>query len=206
MNPTVDEYLEIGCGRCKLVGTPECKVNTWRSELIQLRHIMLESGLVEDRKWGMPCYTYQDKNVIIVTAFKEFSSLSFFKGVLLKDEKKLLHKSGENSQSARFFKFTSVQEIIDIEPEIRSYIKEAIEIEKAGKKVDFKEKNELVFPDELLQLFDENQEFKDAFLALTPGRQRGYNLHFSAPKQAKTRISRIEKFIPKIMDGKGFFD
>jgi uncharacterized protein YdeI (YjbR/CyaY-like superfamily) len=205
INPKVDVFMEEGCGRCPLVGTPECKVITWRKELEQLRTIVLDSELVEEYKWSQPCYTYNGSNVLIVSAFKEYAMISFFKGSLLKDPEGILVKPGESSQAARQIRVTSVEEIIEIEPIIRSYILEAIAIEKAGLKVNFK-KNPEPMPEELLAIFGERPEVKAAFEALTPGRQRGYILYFSAPKQSKTKTSRIEKCIPKIMSGKGMQD
>lgn len=206
MNSGVDIYLSEGCGRCSLGGTPDCKVHSWQEELKLLRIIMLESGLTEEVKWSVPCYTFQDRNILIVSAFKDYCSVSFFKGTLLQDEKGLLEKPGENSQAARLFKFTSVRQIIESEPYIKAYIHEAIEIEKSGQKVDFRQKDELDLPEELQYRMEEDPELKEAFEALTPGRQRGYVLYFSAPKQSKTRESRIEKYIPKILEGKGFHD
>ena len=206
MNPEVDAYLIDGCGRCSLVGTPECKVNTWREHLTLLRNIALECGLTEERKWGMPCYTFQQKNEFLLAAFKAYCSISFFKGALLKDELKLLTAPGENSQAVRQFRFTDVQDAIAQKDQIKAFIFEALELEKSGAKIDFSAKQEPEFPDELYQLFDQNPKLKEAFEVLTPGRKRGYAIHFSQPKQAKTRISRIEKCIPKIMAGKGFQD
>ena len=203
MNSKVDLYLIEGCGRCPLGNTPQCKVNNWREELVQLRRILLDCGLTEELKWGVPCYTFQENNLFIVAAFKEFCSLSFFKGVLLSDPHHILVKAGEHSQSARLIKFTTVQEIIEMEGILKEYVYEAIE--KAGLKVDFK-KNPEPIPEELQQILDENPEFKMAFEALTPGRQRGYILYFSAPKQSKTRTSRVEKCILQIMAGKGLND
>lgn len=205
MNPDVDLYLIDGCGRCPLGGTPECKVNNWQEELKQLRRIVLECGLTEELKWKVPCYTFQKKNVLIVAAFKEYCSLSFFKGVLLKDTHSILEKPGENSQSDRLIKFTNVQEIIKMEAILKAYIFEAIEVEKAGLKVNFKKNSEPV-PEELQKKLDEIPALKNAFEALTPGRQRAYILHFSQPKQARTRLSRIEKCIPQILDGIGLHD
>ncbi|MDF2156349.1 YdeI/OmpD-associated family protein [Algoriphagus sp. CAU 1675] len=203
MNPKVDLYFIEGCGRCKLGGTPQCKVHTWEDELQELRSIILETGLNEELKWSVPCYTFQGKNLLLLAAFKEYCALSFFKGSLLKDEKKLLHQPGENSQATRQFRFTQLGEIQEMESILKAYIQEAKELEKAGLKVDFKEKKALVFPDELLQKFEENPVLKRAFEALTPGRQRAYTLYFSAAKQSKTRASRIEKCIPQIFEGKG---
>lgn len=206
MNPEVDHYLAEGCGRCPLGGTADCKVHSWTEELKLLRAITLESGLHEERKWGVPCYTFEGNNVAVVSALKNYCSISFFKGALLKDSKKILEKPGENTQAARLLKFTSVDQIIALEPEIRAYLQEALEIEKSGKKVDFKQKNELEYPEEFQSILDDNPRLEAAFEALTPGRKRGYILHFSQPKQSSTRISRIEKCIEKILNGKGFHD
>ena len=205
MNPSVDNYLVDGCMRCKLGGTPECKVNDWQPELKALRRIVLECGLKEEVKWGVPCYTFQDSNIAMVSAFKEYCSLSFFKGVLLSDKDGFLEKQGENSQSARIIKFYNAQEILKNEAKIKALVFEAIELEKAGLKVEFK-KNPEPIPEELQQKLDEDPVFKAAFEALTPGRQRGYIIHFSQSKQSNTRISRIEKCTPKILNGEGMHD
>lgn len=205
MNPQVDQYLAEGCGRCPLGGTPDCKVHPWQKELMQLRRIALDCGLTEELKWGVPCYTFQNKNIVIVSAFKDYASLSFFKGVLLQDAENLMVTPGENSQSARLIKFTDVEEILKLEPTLKAYIYEMIEVEKAGLKVEFKKQPEPI-PEEFRQVLDTDVELRAAFEALTPGRQRGYVLHFSQPKQSKTRQSRIEKCIPKILDGLGFHD
>lgn len=206
LNPKVDKYLADGCGRCPLMATPQCKVNAWPKELKQLRMIVLDCGLTEEVKWGVPCYTYEKNNVLVVSAFKEYSSLSFFKGALLRDPNGILVKPGENSQSARLVRFTSVREIKALEPILKSYILEAIEVEKNGLKVDFKAKTELVIPEELQKKFDALPALQAAFTSLTPGRQRGYILHFSAAKQSKTREARIEKCIPQILEGRGMMD
>jgi uncharacterized protein YdeI (YjbR/CyaY-like superfamily) len=200
-------YFIDGCGRCSLYATPACKVHTWAAELQLLRKIMISSGLTETMKWGCPCYVNeQNKNVAMMVAFKNHASISFFKGMLLQDPHKLLHTAGENSQSAKHFKFTNTQEIIDLEPIIQAYIQEAIQLEKEGAKIEFKQKHELEFPQELIHKFNEDPAFREAFLALTPGRQRGYNLHFTGAKQSATRTARIEKFVPKILKGMGFHD
>lgn len=206
MNPQIDTYLLDGCMRCHLGATPGCKVHQWREELKQLRRIILSCGLNEELKWGVPCYTFQGKNIAIVSAFKNFASLSFFKGVLLTDPLKMLAKAGENSQSASGFKFTDVRQILANEPIIKSYVLEAIDLEREGKKVHFKEVGEFPIPEELIKKFNQNQSLEIAFRSLTPGRQRGYLLFFSAPKQSKTRESRIEKSIPNILQGKGIHD
>lgn len=204
MNPKVDQYLLDGCGRCKLGGTPQCKVRKWPEELDELRRIVLECGLDEELKWGVPCYISQNRNILIVSALKEYCSLAFFKGVLLKDEEGILSAPGENSQSTRLIRFTNVSQILELEPILKTYIREAIEIEKNGLKPDLK--TTLEYPEELVQVFDEYPALETAFKALTPGRQRAYILYFSAPKQLKTRLSRIEKYMQQIMNGKGMFD
>lgn len=205
MNPKVDQYLIDGCMRCPLGGTPGCKVNDWQEELKALRRIVRACGLVEELKWGAPCYTFQQKNVVMVSALKECAVLSFFKGSLLNDTHKLLDRPGEHSQAARLIRFTNVQEIVEKESMLKAYLFEAMEVEKAGLKVDFKRNPEPI-PVELQQVMDENPPLKVAFEALTPGRQRGYILHFSQPKQSKTRHTRIEKCIPQILAGEGLHD
>ncbi|MCX6353088.1 MAG: DUF1801 domain-containing protein [Bacteroidetes bacterium] len=206
MNPKVDAYLIEGCGRCELGGTPQCKVHNWEEELELLRMIILDSGLTEELKWKVPCYTFQKNNILILAAFKEYCAISFFKGALLKDDYVILSKPGENTQAARLIKFTNLQEIEKVKTIIKAYIQEAIEIEKAGLKIDFKEKTKLIFPIEFQNKLDEIPELKMAFEALTPGRQRGYNLFFSAPKQSTTREARIEKCLQQILRGKGLND
>ena len=205
MNKSVNNYFLNGCGRCPLGGTPECKVHSWNSELLLLRSFVRESELTEECKWGVPCYTYKNKNVLTISAFKEYCAISFFKGSLLKDDLEILVKPGKNSQSARLLKFKNIEEIKEIKQVIKEYISQAIKVEKVGSKVEFK-KNPEPFPDELEQKFREDSLFKSSFEGLTPGRQRGYILYFSAPKQSKTRISRIEKSVGKILNGKGIHD
>lgn len=205
MNKQVDNYLIDGCMRCKYGGTLKCKVNNWKEELVMLRHIVLECGLNEEVKWGVPCYIINSKNVLTVSAFKEYAALSFFKGVLLKDKQQLFSKHGESSQSARFIKFTNPQQIIQQKELLKAYILEAIEVEKSGAKVTFKKNLEPV-PEELLNKFEKMPEFKKAFYRLTPGRQRGYIIHFSQPKKSETRISRIEKCEQMIFEGVGLND
>nr|WP_321408762.1 YdeI/OmpD-associated family protein [uncultured Carboxylicivirga sp.] len=206
LNPKVDLYLLEGCGRCSKVATPECKVHKWRNELDQLRMIVLNCGLTEDHKWSMPCYTYQKKNILMIAAFKEFCCISFFKGSLLKDEEKLLVAPGENSQAVRQFRFTNVDDIIKIEDYIKATIFEAIEVEKAGLKVNFSQSNNIEIPEEFQLKLDDFPKLKIAFENLTPGRQKAYLLHFSHAKQSKTRLARIEKYIPHILKGKGLND
>jgi uncharacterized protein YdeI (YjbR/CyaY-like superfamily) len=204
-NPNVDAYLTAGCGRCPLGGTPDCKVHDWQKELKKLRSIVLDCGLTEEVKWGVPCYTFQKKNIAIVSALKDYCTLSFFKGALLKDPDKVLSKPGENTQAGRLIRFTNAQEIVNLKTVLKAYIHEAIEVEKAGLKVDLK-KNPEPIPEEFQNILNENPALKTAFDALTPGRQRAYILHFSAPKKSETRLSRIEKCTQKILDGEGLND
>ena len=206
MNSQVDPYFTDGCGRCPLGGTPACKVHTWPEELARLRMLLLHCGLTEELKWGVPCYTFQQHNVIILAAFKEYCALSFFKGALLQDTHSLLEKPGEHTQSGRIIKFTSARDIEALESTLEAYIYEAIEVEKADLKVDFNKSSELPIPEELQQKLDAIPDLKAAFEALTPGRQRGYLLYFTAPKQAKTREARIEKCMPRILQGMGMND
>lgn len=192
MEKTVDAYLE--------------NTSQWNDELVQLRRIVLACNLEEVVKWGVPCYTYQNKNILLFHSFKEFCGIGFFKGSLLQDLEKILSKPGENSQASRILRFKSTKEILEVEQLIKAYIFEAIEVEKAGLKVQMKSTNEYEKPIELETIFNETPALKQAFEALTPGRQRGYLLHFSSAKQAETRISRIEKCKNKILAGKGFND
>ena len=206
MNQKVDAYLVEGCGRCDLFNTPACKVNDWQSELIYLRNILQECGLDEDLKWGIPCYTFNSKNIVLLSAFKNYASLNFFNGALLKDAEKILVKPGEQTQAGRQLRFTSLQQVTDLETTIKEYLFEAIEVEKAGLKVKLKKSSEYVLPEELLTFLEDSPDLSTAFYALTPGRQRGYIIYFSAPKQSKTRITRIKKYIAHILNGKGFHD
>jgi len=189
MNPKVDEHLS--------------KAKKWREESLELQRIILDCQLSEELKWGQPCYTLQGKNIVLIGKFKQYCSLLFMKGALLKDAHGLLKKPGEHTQAGRLIKLTSLQEIVEMEPVLKAYIQEAIEAERVGLKVKLKEHSEYRIPDELQEKFSENAALKAAFHALTPGRQRAYILHFSAPKQSKTRISRIEKHTPRILAGKG---
>jgi uncharacterized protein YdeI (YjbR/CyaY-like superfamily) len=189
MNPKVDGYLR--------------RAKKWREEMEKLRRISLDCGLTEDLKWGKPCYTFQNSNIVIIQGFKEFCALLFCKGALLKDPKGILKKFGW--QAARRIPFTNVREIVEMEPVLKAYINEAIEAEKAGLEVIYKKKPEPV-PKELQNKLDEIPALKTAFNALTPGRQRGYLLYFSAAKQSKTRESRVEKCTPQILKGKGLND
>lgn len=205
MNLKVDKYLIDGCMRCKLGATPACKVHNWQEELVMLRHIVLESGLTEDLKWGVPCYTLDDKNIVMVSAFKDYCALSFFKGSLLNDTHNILLKQGENSQIARLVKFTDPKTVIEQQEILKAYITQAIEIEKSGQKVVVQKNPELI-PDELLQKFEEFPVLEKAFYDLTLGKQRGYIIYFSQPKQSQSKVNRIEKCMQKILNGEGLHD
>ena len=206
MNPEIDSYLQEGCGRCSLVGTPNCKVHTWQEELRYLRQLVLSCGLTEELKWKVPCYTHNGHTILMVVAFKESATLSFFKGALLKDEHGILEKPGKNSQAGRVVRFTQVEEIAALEDVLKAYIFEAIEADEKGLKVNFKNISEYDVPEEFQERLDTDADLKEAFEALTPGRQKGYLLYFAGAKQSKTRASRVEKYIPKILKGLGFHD
>ncbi len=192
MNPKVDFFFN--------------KAKKWQDELVKLREIILETDLVEDLKWGCPCYTYNNTNVVLIHAFKDYCAILFHKGVLLNDSEKLLIQQTENVQSARQMRFTSLKEIKELENIIKAYVFEAIEVEKAGLKVEMKKTSEFKVAEEFQNKLDTLPDLKKAFEALTPGRQRGYHLYFSAAKQAKTREARIEKYIPAILMAKGVDD
>jgi len=192
MNPKVDFFFS--------------KAKKWQEEFEKLRTIILDCGLTEELKWGKPCYTFQNSNIVLIHGFKEYCALLFFKGALLKDTKGILLQQTENVQAARQIRFTNVREIGKMEPILKAYIKEAIEVEKAGLKVDYKKTADFAIPEEFQNKLDEIPALKTAFGALTPGRQRGYILYFSAPKQAKTRESRVEKCMQQILNGKGLND
>lgn len=177
----------------------------WQEEVIELRKILLTTKLEENLKWNLPCYSYNDSNVVIIQPFKSYLGLMFFKGSLLKDAKKVLKNNGPNSQASKRFEFNSVQEIKKLAATIKAYVKEAMAIEDSGQKVEIK-KEALSIPAELKKIFTENQKLKKAFNALTPGRQRAYIFFFSGAKQSATRQSRIEKCLPKILQGKGLND
>lgn len=206
MNQTAETYFTTGCGRCAKGGTPACKVNTWAAELAALRVLVLEAGLTEECKWGVPCYTFQNGNVVIIHSFKEYCGLLFFKGALLKDAKGILIQQTENVQAARQLRFTNAQDVAALKSTIQAYLQEAIAVEKAGLKVSMKPTAEFAVPEEFQAKLDASPTLKTAFGALTPGRQRAYLLHFAAAKQAKTREARIEKCIPQILNGKGLLD
>lgn len=193
MNPkVVDRFLD--------------RAKKWQQEMKLLREICLDCGLTEEFKWMHPCYTFQGKNVVLIHGFKEYCALLFHKGVLLKDTNNILIQQTENVQAARQIRFTSLQEIIDLKPTIKAYIFEAMEVEKAGLEVPMKKTSEFKMPDEFKVALDNDPDLKAAFQGLTPGRQRGYLLYFSQAKQSTTRTSRVEKYIPKILQGKGLND
>lgn len=204
MTKHVETYFLEGCGRCALGGTPQCKVHRWHHELMALRRIILDCGLTEDCKWGVPCYTFNGKNIVSISALKENCVLSFFKGVLLQDEHGILTFPGDNSQIDKVIRFIRVEEIMKVEEWIKAYVFEAVEVEKAG--VQVPKSNVLSIPEELQRKFEEVPAFRAAFEALTPSRQRGYLLYFSQPKQSQTRTSRIEKYLQKIFNGEGLQD
>lgn len=189
MNSTVDFYFD--------------NAKSWRKELTQLRIIVLDCGLTEVLKWGVPCYLFQHKNLLLIHTFKEYCALLFFKGALLNDSNGILIQQTKNVQSARQIRLTNIEEIIDLTPILKNYIYEAIEVEKAGLKVTLKKTVSYVIPEEFKTVLDNNPALKNAFSALTPGRQRAYLLHFGAPKQSKTKYSRIEKYMSQILEGKG---
>jgi uncharacterized protein YdeI (YjbR/CyaY-like superfamily) len=191
-NPRVDFFFD--------------KAETWQAEFRKLRTILLDSPLAEELKWGVPCYTFQGKNVVLMHGFKEYCALLFVKGALLKDEKGILVTQTENVQSARQVRFTSVDEIAELAPILKDYVYEAIEVEASGLKVKYKKTTEFPMPEEFQNKLDEDPDLQAAFESLTPGRQRGYLLYFSAPKQSKTRTARVEKYMQKILDGKGLND
>ena len=192
MNPKVEFYFS--------------KAEKWQEEIKHLRTIVLACGLTEELKWGCPCYTFQDSNLVLIHVFKEYCAFLFFKGALLQDAKGILIQQTENVQAARQIRFTNVGEIVAMEPILKAYLQEAIEVEKAGLQVAFKKTTEFTMPEEFINKLEEVPGLQDAFEALTPGRQRAYLLHFAAPKQAKTRESRIEKWVQPILDGKGLND
>ncbi len=182
------------------------KSKKWQEELNLLRIILMACGLTEELKWGVPCYTLHKRNVILIHSFKEYCAILFFKGSLLMDTDNILIQQTENVQSARQIRFTNTQNIIKREPIIKAYVIEAVEVEKSGLKVAFKKNTAFTIPNELQIIFSNTPALKTAFISLTPGRQRAYLLYFAASKQSKTRLSRIEKYIPKILAGKGLND
>ena len=192
MNPKVDAFLS--------------KAKKWREEFKKLRMIILDCQLNEELKWGVPCYTFEKRNIVLIHGFKEYCALLFVKGSLLKDARGILITQTENTQAARQIRFTNAREIVAMEPALKAYIHEAIEVEKAGLKVNFKKTAEFIVPEEFQNKLNEIPALKTAFHALTPGRQRAYILYFSAPKQSRTRESRVEKCMRQILNGKGLND
>jgi uncharacterized protein YdeI (YjbR/CyaY-like superfamily) len=192
MNPKVDGFLR--------------KAKKWRGEFEKLRMVCLDCGLTEELKWGKPCYTYQESNIVLIHGFKDYCALLFFKGALLKDPRGILVQQTENVQAARQIRFTDVQEIVEMEPILKTYIKEATDAGKAGLEVSYKKTSEFVVPEEFQKRLNDSRALKTAFNALTPGRQRGYILYFSAAKQSRTREARVEKCVRQILDGKGLND
>ena len=192
MNPKVDWFFT--------------KAKAWQDEYDRLRMIALGCGLTEELKWGCPCYTFEDSNIVLIHGFKEYCAFLFFKGALLKDPNGILIQQTENVQAARQIRFTNIEEIVKLESTLKAYIKEAIKVEKASLKVPLKKASEFSMPEEFKNVLDATPKLKKAFYALTPGRQRGYLLYFSAAKQPKTRESRVEKYVKKILEGKGLED
>jgi uncharacterized protein YdeI (YjbR/CyaY-like superfamily) len=192
MNPKVDFYFT--------------KVKNWQEEIRNLRMIVLDCGLTEELRWGVPCYRFREANIVLIHVFKEYCAVLFFKGALLNDAKGILVQQTKNVQAARQVRFTSVHEIAKMKPVLKAYIYEAIEVEKAGLKVKFKKPAEFTMPEEFQKKLKEIPDLNIAFKALTPGRQRAYLLHFSTPKQSTTRESRVEKCMQQILNGKGLND
>lgn len=191
-NPKVDEFIR--------------NAHQWRAEYEQLRKLVLDCGLTEELKWGVPCYTFENSNIVLIHGFKKYCAILFVNGALLKDAAGILIIQTENVQAARQVRFTDVDEIVELEPILRAYIHEAIEAEKAGLKVNYKKTSEFKMPEEFKTKLDEIPALKSAFDALTPGRQRAYLLYFSSPKQSHTREARVEKYMPQILNGKGLND
>ena len=191
-NPKVDAFI--------------ADAKNWKEELKKLRTILLDSELTEELKWGQPCYTFGGKNVAIINGLKESCALAFFKGALLKDVHGVLTRPGQHTQSGRWLKFTTVREIAEMKSVLKAYIREAIEVERSGLKLTLRKTSDLKFPEEFQTMLDEFPDFRTAFKSLTPGRQRAYIFHFSAPKQSRTRELRVQKYMPHILKGKGLLD
>ncbi len=192
MNPKVDFYFN--------------KASQWQKEYGELRKIILDCGLTEELKWGVPCYTFEGKNVVLIHGFKEYCAILFMKGALMPDAKGILIQQTENVQSARQVRFTSAEEIVKLKATIKVYVNEAIKIERSGLKVELKKTAEYEVPEEFQSKLDKDKNLRSAFEALTPGRQRAYIYYFSQAKQSKTREARVDKYIPQILDGKGLDD
>ena len=182
------------------------KASPWQKEFEQLRRVILDCGLTEELKWGVPCYTFQKRNIVLIHGFKDYCAMLFFKGALLQDANAILIQQTKNVQAGRQIRFTNVRAIVEMEATLRAYIYEAIEVEKAGLTVEFKKTTDFSIPEEFQTKLDELVALKTAFNALTTGRQRAYIFHFSQPKQAKTRTARVEKWLPQILHGKGLDD
>ena len=192
MNPKINEFFE--------------ELTNWKEELQLLRTYVLDCLLIEEEKWKVPCYTYNEKNIVLIHGFKDYFALLFMKGSLLLDSENILIQQTENVQSGRQIRFTTIAQLVAMEATIKAYIFEAIEVEKAGLKIEYKKKEDYTIPEELIEKFKQNTEFQTAFEALTSGRQKGYLLHFSGSNNAKTRSNRIEKYMDKILQGKGMTD
>lgn len=201
---SIEEYFTDGCGRCKHFKTPQCKIHLWPVELQIMRELCLEVGLNEELKWSQPVYTWNGKNIVIIAVFKNYCALGFFKGVLMSDPHGLLSFAGENSNSSKLYKIEKTDDLLNSVDVLRDYLKEAIEIEKSGAKIVSKSMEDYDVPEELTAYFQSDSDFEKAFKSLTPGRQRGYLMHFNQAKQSKTRTARIEKYRDKIFAGKGF--
>jgi len=191
-NPKVDFFFAKG--------------KKWQEEFEKLRMLVLDCGLTEELKWGCPCYTFEKRNIVLIHGFKEYCALLFFKGALLDDPKGFLIQQTKNVQAARQIRFTNAREIVKLKAVLKAYVNQAIDVERAGLKVNFKRTTEFTMPEEFKNRLDDFPALKTAFKALTPGRQRGYLLYFSAPKQSKTREFRVEKYVPQILKGKGLDD
>lgn len=205
MNQAVDEYLLKGCGRCPRGGTPACSVNRWRGILQEMRRIMLDTGLTEERKWGVPCYTADGKNVILIGSFLDYVVISFLKGGLMSDPHNVLQKSGPNSHIGRIIRFTDIEALLNMESVIHEYVREAVEVERKGLTLEREAVPESV-PDELQRFFEDDPSFEAAFYALTPGRQRGYLIHIGQAKNSETGERRIVKHFDRIFAGLGMHD
>jgi uncharacterized protein YdeI (YjbR/CyaY-like superfamily) len=192
MNPKVDAFIT--------------RATKWQEEYKQLRIIILDCGLDEELKWGVPCYTFKQKNIVLIHGFKQYCAILFVKGALLNDARGVLIQQTQNVQAARQIRFTNVQEIIELKSTLKAYILEAIELEKAGVKVNYKKTPDYLIPEEFQSKLDQIPTLKSAFESLTPGRQRAYLYYFSQPKQSKTRLARVEKYVPQILNGKGLND
>ena len=192
MNAKVDAFL--------------ARESKWQQEMVTLRQLLLDCGLTEELKWGVPCYTFQNRNIVLIHGFKEYCALLFFKGALLKDPEDILIQQTKNVQAARQLRFTNNREVVKFQRHIKAYVFEAIEVEKAGLQVKLKKTSDYEIPEEFKKVMNKKPALKKAFDALTPGRQRAYLFYFSQAKQSKTRMDRVEKYIPQILKGKGLND